>query len=259
MALAPAPLPVRAPPRASRPPTSTDRSTAAGKVGSVASCRSPAGATAATATAILPTAPLLMRTSSTRTATATARTMTARTAGGCAITILEAIQARSTAAAGGARQCTASSTAVTTASPSARPRLRLAATQTKSTTSTSTPRATPTLSSPTPSPTAACAGRCAVLLPSEVQGPHEVDLRSTRATRRGGCPGERAREGQGVARRANPSDMPTCSLSGVPTVLRLCGSTALDVAPVSARLRARMLTPAYVRTYVDYVDVFSLA
>ena len=47
----------------------------------------------------------------------------------------------------------------------------------------------------------------------------------------------------------------------VPTVLRLCGSTALppDVAPVSARLRARMLTPAYVRTYVDYVDVFSLA
>ncbi|EOD26604.1 hypothetical protein EMIHUDRAFT_435121, partial [Emiliania huxleyi CCMP1516] len=92
-------------------------------------------------------------------------------------------------------------------------RLRLAATQTKSTTSTSTPRATPTLSSPTPSPTAACAGRCAVLLPSEVQGPHEVDLRSTRATRRGGCPGERAREGQGVARRANPSDMPTCSLS----------------------------------------------
>mmetsp|Transcript_38629 Transcript_38629/g.129202 ORF Transcript_38629/g.129202 Transcript_38629/m.129202 type:complete len:232 (-) Transcript_38629:112-807(-) len=122
MALAPAPLPVRAPPRASRPPTSTDRSTAAGKVGSVASCRSPAGATAATATAILPTAPLLMRTSSTRTATATARTMTARTAGGCAITGLEAIQARSTAAAGGARQCTASSTAVTTASPSARPR-----------------------------------------------------------------------------------------------------------------------------------------
>ena len=153
--------------------------------------------------------------------------------------------------AGGARQCTASSTAcdyrkpvsgdkVSTSRRERRlgsthglqprefhRRLRLAATQTKSTTSTSTPRATPTLSSPTPSPTAACAGRCAVLLPSEVQGPHEVDLRSTRATRRGGCPGERAREGQGVARRANPSDMPTCSLSGVPTVLRLCGSTAL--------------------------------
>jgi len=90
----------------------------------------------------------------------------------------------------------------------------------------------------------------------------------TRSTR-----GRRGRRGEGWGvlvkgrgkakawRRANPSDMPTCSLSGVPTVLRLCGSTALppDVAPVSARLRARMLTPAYVRTYVDYVDVFSLA
>ena len=129
-------------------------------------------------------------------------------------------------------------------------RLRPAATQTKSTTSISTPRATPTLSSPTPSPTAACAGRCAVLLPSEVQGPHEVDLRSTRATRRGGCPGERAREGQGVARRANPSDMPTCSLS---VYLRSYACVAVLLFPptwlLSLRVCARACShrPMYVR------------
>ena len=133
-------------------------------------------------------------------------------------------------------------------------RLRPAATQTKSTTSISTPRATPTLSSPTPSPTAACAGRCAVLLPSEVQGPHEVDLRSTRATRRGCVLVKGRGEGQGVARRANPSDMPTCSLS---VCLRSYACVAVLLFPPTWLLSLRVCARAcsHRSMYVRYGTV----
>ena len=72
-----------------------------------------------------------------------------------------------------------------------------------------------------------------------------------------GCPGERAREGQGVAAGKPERHADICALRVYLRSYACVAALPPDVAPVSAHLRA----PAHTGlcAYVDYVDVFSLA